>query len=46
MQLFGLGLAGLAYSFIVEPPQMVENRALPIPTLLIVQKIGTLWISR
>lgn len=24
MQLFGLGLAGLAYKFIVEPPQMVR----------------------
>ncbi len=23
MQLFGLGLAGLSYNFIVEPPQMV-----------------------
>ncbi|KAL1878489.1 hypothetical protein Plec18167_004563 [Paecilomyces lecythidis] len=23
MQMFGLGLAGLAYKYIVEPPQMV-----------------------
>lgn len=27
MQLFGLGLAGLSYKFIVEPPHMVSSNA-------------------
>lgn len=32
MQMFGLGLAGLAYKYIVEPPQMVRTSDLRLPT--------------
>ncbi|EME80071.1 uncharacterized protein MYCFIDRAFT_204443 [Pseudocercospora fijiensis CIRAD86] len=39
MQLFGLGIAGLAYRFIVEPPEMVRPTSLSTDALLIIQQI-------